>query len=75
MHFDDSPIEGPMLAAVVAHSSSVFAWYVVFFVQSLLISSRNRRLHMKLGWSVLVVASLIAVTGRLWPCARHAWPR
>jgi hypothetical protein len=64
-HFDGSPIETPMLATVVAHSSSVFAWYVLFFVQSLLISTQNRRLHMKLGWSVLVVASVIAVTGLL----------
>jgi hypothetical protein len=54
-----------MLAAVVAHSSSVFAWYVLFFVQSLLISTQSRRLHMKLGWSVLLVASMIAVTGTL----------
>jgi len=64
-HFNGSPIEPPMLATVVAHSSSVFAWYVLFFGQSLLISTQNRRLHMKLGWSVLLVASMIAVTGPL----------
>ena len=64
-HFDGSPIELPMLATVVAHSSAIFAWYVLFFVQSLLISTRNRRLHMKIGWSVLLVASTIALTGPL----------
>jgi hypothetical protein len=64
-HFDGSPIEPPMLATVVAHSSAIFAWYVLFFVQSLLISTGNRRLHMKIGWSVLLVASTIAVTGPL----------
>ena len=64
-HFDGTPIDPSMLATVVAHSSAIFAWYVLFFVQSLLISTQNRRLHMKLGWSVLVIASMIAVTGPL----------
>lgn len=64
-HFDGSPISPLMLATVVAHSSAIFAWFVLFFVQSLLISTQNRRLHMKLGWSVLVIGSTIAVTGPL----------
>ena len=64
-HFDGSPIDPSMLATVIAHSSAIFAWFVLFFVQALLISTQNRRLHMKLGWSVLVVASAIAVTGPL----------
>ena len=64
-HVDGSPIEAQMAATVAVHSASVFTWYVLFFVQSLLISARNRRLHMKLGWSVLAVASMIAVTGPL----------
>lgn len=64
-HLDGSPIAPIMLATVVAHSSAIFAWFVLFFVQSLLISMKNRRLHMKLGWSVLVIASMIAVTGPL----------
>lgn len=61
--FNGSPINPAMLAAIVAHSSAVFAWFLLFFVQSLLIATQNRRLHMKLGWSVLVIASMIAVTG------------
>jgi len=64
-HFDGTPIDPAMLATVVAHSSAIFAWFVLFFVQALLISTRNRRLHMKLGWSVLVIASAVAVTGPL----------
>src|SRR5579863_6964060 len=64
-HFDGTPIDPVMLAIVVAHSSAIFAWFVLFFVQSLLIASHNRRLHMKLGWSVLVIGSMIAVTGPL----------
>lgn len=62
---DGSPIQPAMLATVIAHSTAIFAWFLLFFVQSLLIASRNRRLHMKLGWSVLVIASTIAVTGPL----------
>lgn len=64
-HFDGSPIAPSMLATVVVHSSAIFAWYVLFFVQSLLIATRNRKVHMKLGWSVLAIASTIVVTGPL----------
>ncbi|MGA9801501.1 MAG: hypothetical protein WBQ68_20950 [Terriglobales bacterium] len=61
--FNGAPINPAMLAAIVAHSSAVFAWFVLFFAQSLLIATQNRRVHMKLDWSVLVIASMIAVTG------------
>lgn len=64
-HADGTSIDPSILATVVAHSSAIFAWYVLFFVQSLLIYTQNRRLHMKLGWSVLVIASTIALTGPL----------
>ena len=64
-HFDGSPIDPTILATVVAHSSAIFAWFVLFFVQALLIASKNRKLHMKLGWSVLVIGAVIAVTGPL----------
>lgn len=81
-HVDGTPIDPSILATVVAHSSSIFGWYVLFFVQSLLISTQNRRLHMKLGWSVLVIASMIALTGplvatrsiRLDPSGAFDWP-
>jgi len=65
VHFDGSPIDPTMLATVVAHSSAIFAWSLLFLVQSLLISVKNRRVHMKLGWSVLLIASTIAITGPL----------
>ena len=64
-HADGTAIDPTILAIVVAHSTAIFAWFVLFFVQSLLISTRNRGLHMKLGWSVLLIASTIAVTGPL----------
>jgi hypothetical protein len=47
------------------HGIAIMAWFVLFFVQALLISVRNRKLHMKLGWSVLVIGATIAVTGSL----------
>jgi hypothetical protein len=62
-HTDGSPIDPAILAVVVLHSSAIFAWYVLFFVQSLLISAQNRKLHMKLGWSVLIIAATILCTG------------
>jgi hypothetical protein len=49
----------------VLHGTAIMAWYVLFFVQALLISVRNRKLHMKLGWSVLVIGATIACTGTL----------
>ena len=54
-----------MLAIVVAHSSAIFLWFVGFFVQALLISTHNRRVHMTLGWGVVGIAALIVVTGPL----------
>ena len=60
-----APIAPVMLAIVVAHSSAIFAWFVRFFVQALLISTHNRRVHMTLGWGVVGIAALIAVTGPL----------
>ncbi len=64
-HVDGSPIDPTILATVVAHSSAIFAWFLLFFVQALLISTKNRKVHMKLGWSVLAIAPTIAVTGPL----------
>ena len=64
-HADGSEIAPVMLAIVVAHSSAIFAWFVMFFVQSLLISTHNRRVHMTLGWGVVAIAALITVTGPL----------
>src|ERR1700722_2831516 len=64
-HSDGSPIAPVMMAIVVAHSTAIFAWFVMFFVQALLISTHNRRLHMTLGWGVVGIAALIVVTAPL----------
>lgn len=62
-HPDDSPIDPVILRVVVLHSSAVFAWFVLFFVQAVLISVQNRRLHMKLGWLGVAIGAAIAGTG------------
>ena len=64
-HVDGSPIAPVMLAIVVAHSTAIFLWFVGFFVQALLISTHNRRVHRSLGWGVVGIAALIVVTGPL----------
>jgi hypothetical protein len=62
-HEDGNAIAEQMVATVAVHSASIFAWYVLYFVQCLLIAVQNRGLHRKLGWSALAVGSMIAVTG------------
>jgi hypothetical protein len=57
------PIPPVMLTAIVVHSSAVFAWFLLFFAQALLIGTRKRSVHMKLGWGGVAIAAAIAVTG------------
>ncbi len=56
-------ISPQLLPLVVVHGSAMTAWMILFLVQSLLISTRNRRLHMKLGWGAIAVASVVAISG------------
>ncbi|MGB6973747.1 MAG: hypothetical protein WBD67_03590 [Terracidiphilus sp.] len=60
---DGGPILPGMLTAIVVHSTAIFAWFLLFFVQALLISTQNRKLHMKLGWGGAAIAAAIALTG------------
>lgn len=48
---------------VVAHGSLMTGWIVLFVAQALLIATRHRHLHMKLGWAAVTVASGVSVTG------------
>jgi hypothetical protein len=48
---------------VIIHGVSITLWYVLFFVQSLLVASRNTRIHMKLGWSSVVLGLVIVGSG------------
>ena len=55
---------GPKMFALDAtHGLCVGLWFVLFLVQSLLIASKNRRLHMKLGWAAVVIGLGVVVTG------------
>lgn len=61
--FTGDAIPPVMLSAIVAHSTAIFAWFVLYFAQALLISTKRRSVHMKLGWGGVAIAAAIAVTG------------
>lgn len=55
---------GPKMFALDAtHGMCVGLWFVLFLVQSLLIASKNRRIHLKLGWAGVVIGLSVVVTG------------
>ena len=56
-------IDPGIFPVVLVHGLAITAWYVLSLVQSLLIAVRNRRLHMKLGWSAVGIALVIAISG------------
>ncbi|MGI8732241.1 MAG: hypothetical protein ACR2LM_02940 [Pyrinomonadaceae bacterium] len=56
-------ISPQLLTLVLIHGAAMTAWVVLFLIQSLLIASRNRRLHMKLGWGAVAVALVVSVSG------------
>lgn len=58
-------ISPAMFPWAVTHGALLTGWIVLLFVQATLISSRNHRVHMQLGWGVLVVAVGVVVTGFL----------
>jgi hypothetical protein len=60
---DGEEIGRPILTLVIIHGSCLMLWVILFFVQSVLIASKNRQLHMKLGWAAAAIALAIAVTG------------
>jgi hypothetical protein len=62
---DGRIIDPTIYPLVTIHGLAIATWFVLFFVQSLLISVRNRRLHMRLGWSSVAIGLTIACTGTL----------
>jgi hypothetical protein len=62
---DGSPLDPAMFRLDLVHGTAIAAWYVLFLIQSLLISIRNRRRHFSLGWSAVAIAAAIAITGPL----------
>ncbi|HUG09629.1 MAG TPA: hypothetical protein VMM36_01385 [Opitutaceae bacterium] len=61
--FGGGQITPAIRGVVITHGVAVTLWYVLFFVQSVLIASRNRQLHMKLGWSGVVLGLVIVISG------------
>jgi len=56
-------ISPELLTLVVIHGSAMTAWVILFLSQSLLISARKLRLHMKLGWLSVAIAFVVSVSG------------
>ncbi|MES2394134.1 MAG: hypothetical protein V4555_21050 [Acidobacteriota bacterium] len=54
-----------ILALVTTHGIAIACWFVLFFLQALLITVKKRRLHMTLGWASVAIGLTIAVTGSL----------
>jgi len=59
---DNGPITPPIVALVVVHGVALLLWVVIFFIQSVLIAFKNRKLHMTLGWGGAVVALVVIAT-------------
>jgi hypothetical protein len=57
---DGSSLDASIFTIVAIHGLAITAWFLLFLVQSLLISVKNRGLHMKLGWSALAIGLTIA---------------
>lgn len=59
----DRVIAPAIFTLVAVHGLAITAWYVLSLVQSLLIATRNHRVHMKLGWCAVGLGIVIAYTG------------
>jgi hypothetical protein len=64
-HFDGSRIDPSIFWLVLAHGVAIALWLVLFFVQSVLIAVRSRKVHMTLGWSAIAIGVAIAGLGTL----------
>jgi hypothetical protein len=58
-------ISPAIMVVVIVHGMSITAWYILSLVQALLITVKNRKLHMKLGWSAVGLVPVVAVSGVL----------
>lgn len=63
--FGGEQITPQIRGLVIVHGVAITIWFLLFMVQALLITVRNRKLHMKLGWSAVAVGLVIAVSGVL----------
>lgn len=55
-------IDPGIMRVVIVHGLAITAWYVLSLVQSLLITVKNRKLHMKLGWNAVGIVPVVAVS-------------
>lgn len=56
-------IDPAIFSLVVVHGMAITAWYVLSLVQALLITVKNRALHMKLGWAAVALVPAVAISG------------
>ncbi|MDE3201327.1 MAG: hypothetical protein KGN79_10450 [Acidobacteriota bacterium] len=63
--FQERPIDPSIIRLDAAHGIAIALWFVLFLAQSLLIATRNRKVHMTLGWSVVVLGPAIAILGTM----------
>ena len=61
--FDGNKVPPAVLGFVLVHGLSLTAWVILFFVQSLLIGTHNKALHMKLGWLAAGVGAVVTLSG------------
>ena len=54
-----------IMPIVIVHGMGITAWYVLSLVQSLLITVKNRKLHMLLGWSAVGLVPVTSASGVL----------
>jgi hypothetical protein len=59
---DNGPITPAIVALVIVHGVALLLWIVTFFVQSVLIAVKNRKLHMTLGWGGALMALVVVLT-------------
>lgn len=58
-------IDPAMVRLDTIHGAAIGAWFLLFLVQSLLVGTRNRRVHFTLGWSAIVIGLAIFISGSL----------
>lgn len=54
-----------IMPVVIVHGLGITAWYILSLVQALLITVKNRKLHMTLGWSAAGLLPVVAASGVL----------
>jgi len=61
--FPGRPLTEPIRGVLIAHGTAMGLWIVLFVTQTLLISAKKHKVHMKLGWVATALAAAILVLG------------